>query len=62
MLTFKKTKETILLGNVIEKNTKKPLFWHPKREEEFLIPPDFDRYMHSKSSAIVINYQKMMLI
>ena len=48
MLTFSKSKEAVLIGNIIEKNKKKQLYWHPKREEELLIPPDFDGYMHSK--------------
>ena len=48
MLTFHKNKETVLLGHILEKNKRKPLYWHPKRDDELLIPPDFDSYFASK--------------
>ena len=48
MLTFSKTPESTLIGHIVEKNSKKPLYWHTKREDQFLIPPDFDDYMRSK--------------
>ena len=48
MLTFEKTPDGTMIGNVVENNKKTPLYWHPKREEQYLVPPDFDDYMHSK--------------
>ena len=48
MLTLRETDESTLLGHIKDQNKVVPLFWHPKRDETLLIPPDFDKYMSSK--------------